>query len=272
MRGLWARERVDGGVWREGSLVHRIAQRLEDRLLRDCAGVVVLAAGAKEHLPPIDKPFAVVPTAVDLDRFRPGLPPPPGGEALAGREVFVVAGALGTWYLLEPMLDLLALALERSPDAHALILTEEDATAARAGLAERGAAPERVTVTGVPWRRVPNWFSLAACGILLIRSAPSKRASAPTKLGEFLASGVPVITTPRIGDSESLLAESRTGVIVRDTGRAGLAGALDELSALRAAGPDLAARCRRTAEERLSLEDAIDAWARIYGEIRERGR
>jgi glycosyltransferase involved in cell wall biosynthesis len=267
MRGMWPMERVDGGVWREGSLVHRAGVGLEKRLLDRAAGVVALAHGAKEHLPELRVPFRVIPTAVDLDRFRPGLAPPPGHEALADRDVYVVAGALGTWYRLDAMLDLLALAVARNDRAHVLLLTEEDATGAVAGLAARGVAPDRLTVTGVPHHEVPKWFSLAAGGILLIESAPSKRASAPTKLGEFLACGVPVVTTPRIGDSEELVTASRTGVVTADLSRAGLEAALDSLEALRAEGEELAARCRRTAEEHLSLEDAVAAYAELYGEL-----
>jgi len=269
MRGMWPMERVDGGVWREGSLVHRGALGLERLLLDRAAGVVALARGAREHVPDLAKPFRVIPTAVDLERFRPGLPPPAGYRDLAERDVYVVAGALGTWYLLDAMLDLLALATERSERAHVLLLTEENASGAVAGLRARGVPVERITVTGVPHHEVPNWFSLAAAGILLIESAPSKRASAPTKLGEFLASGVPVVTTPRIGDSEELVTGTRTGVVTGDLSKAGLGAALDELARMRADGDALSIRCRRAAEDHLSLGAAVAAYAGMYAEIKE---
>jgi glycosyltransferase involved in cell wall biosynthesis len=170
------------------------------------------------------------------------------------------------------MLDLLALACRRSPRAHALILTEEDPAPAVAGLESRGVPPDRRTVRGVPWREVPRWFSLATAGVMLIESAPSKRASAPTKLGEFLASGVPVVITPGIGDSEALVGRARVGVVVRRPGVAGrdpegLVAALDELDALRKEGAGLAERCRATAERHLSLRAAVDSYASLYGEI-----
>ncbi len=50
MRGLWPQEKVDAGLWREGGPMHRTWKRLERRLLDRAAGVVLLAAGAKEHL------------------------------------------------------------------------------------------------------------------------------------------------------------------------------------------------------------------------------
>jgi glycosyltransferase involved in cell wall biosynthesis len=267
MRGLWPQERVDGGLWRGGSFWHRIWEWLERRLLDRASGVVLLAEGARELLPPLGGPVRVIPTAVDLERFMPGLPPPAGAAELAGREVYVVSGALGTWYLLEPMLDLLALALARSDASRALLLTEEDAGPAVRGLLRRGVTPSRVVVAGVPHREVPRWVSLATAGIFLIESAPSKRASAPTKLGEFLACGVPVVITPGIGDSEALVNETRTGVVVRELGPRGYGRALEELSELRESGPELAERCRRAAEERLSLSAAVMEYAALYREI-----
>jgi glycosyltransferase involved in cell wall biosynthesis len=270
MRGMWPMERVDGGVWREGSLVHRAGLRLERVLLARAAGVVALASGAREHLPPLAKPFRVIPTAVDLDRFRPGLAPPEGHEELVDRDVYVVAGALGTWYLLDEMLDLLSLALHRSERAHALLLTEEDATVAVEGLRRRGVPEGRITTLGVPHDQVPRWFSLAAAGILLIRSAPSKRASAPTKLGEFLACGVPVVTTPRIGDSEDLIRETGTGVVVTEPDRHGLEAALDTLDRMREDPVGLAARCRRAAGEHLSLDAAVESYAELYSDLGSR--
>jgi len=264
MRGFWPQERLDGGLWREGGVRHRFGVRLERRLLRGAAAVVVLAEGAKERLPVLDVPLEVIPTAVDLDRFRPGLPPPEDAADLGDRDVFVIAGALGTWYLLDAMLDLAAEALARSDRAHLLLLTEEDASPALEGLAARGVSAGRITVRGVPHRDVPRWFSLGAAGICLVRSAPSKRASAPTKLGELLACGVPVLITPRIGDSDALVSKTRTGVVVDDLSPEGLGRALDELDALRQEGPELAARCRRTAREHLSLESAVARYAALY--------
>jgi glycosyltransferase involved in cell wall biosynthesis len=284
MRGLWPREKVDAGIWREGGPVHRTWQSLERRLLNQAAGVVLLAQGAKEHLPELHVPTKVIPTAVDLDRFRPDLPPPAGAVGLAGKRVFAICGALGSWYLLPEMLDLCALAIRTGRADHVLILSEEDRAPAVSGLLERGVSPDDFTDRGVPHDQAPLWFSLASAGILLIRSAPSKRASTPTKLAEFLACGVPVVTTPGIGDTEELLTSTRTGVIVRSNGATGHEAALRELEALGqdrvGSGQDLvgschdrvglAKRCRDTAAERLSLDGAVSEYSDLYAMLMER--
>ncbi len=270
LRGLWPQEKVDAGLWREGSAVHRIWLGLEKWLLSRSAGVVLLAHGAREHLPGIELPTKVIPTAVDPDRFKPDLPLPAGAEKLGGKRVLVICGALGSWYLLSEMLDLTALALRTGHADHVLILSEEDRSKAVAGLRERGVPADDITDRGVPHHQVPGWFSLASAGILLIRSAPSKRASAPTKLAEFLACGVPVVTTPGIGDTEELLAKTGTGVIVRTLDDTGYEVALGELEELGRDRDALAKRCRETALERLSLDGAVTEYSGLYETLMER--
>jgi glycosyltransferase involved in cell wall biosynthesis len=270
LRGLWPQEKVDAGLWREGSVVHRVWRGLERRLLDRAAGVVLLAEGAREHLPELSVPVKVIPTAVDLTRFRPGLPVPEGAAHLVGKRVLVLAGALSAWYLQGETLDLSALAIRRDHADHILILSEEDRRPAVEGLSDRGVPESAITDLGVPHEEVPNWFSLAHAGILLIESAPSKRASAPTKLGELLACGVPVLTTPRIGDTEEMLRTTRTGVIVNGHDERDHERALQALGALREEGAALTSRCRETARSRLSLVSAVNEYAALYEALKER--
>jgi len=270
MRGLWPQEKIDAGLWREGGPTHRTWKRLECRLLDRAAGVVLLANGAREHLGALDVPVKVIPTAVDLDRFRPDLPLPTGGEHLAGRRVLAICGALGSWYLLKDMIAFCARALDRGDADHILILSEEDRTPAVAGLRGLGVSLEDITDLGVPHEQAPLWFSLACAGILLIKSAPSKRASAPTKLAEFLACGVPVVTTPGIGDTEELLTRTRTGIIVSAHDAKSHEDALGELTALRSEGLELVERCRATAVRELSLAAAVREYSDLYKTLMER--
>ena len=81
MRGFYAEERVDGGLWRGRGPMYRLTKRVERALLRDAAAVVTLtrasvptlegwigAAGGEPLL-------RMIPTCVDLERFRPAAAP-----------------------------------------------------------------------------------------------------------------------------------------------------------------------------------------------------
>jgi glycosyltransferase involved in cell wall biosynthesis len=105
-------------------------------------------------------------------------------------------------------------------------------------------------------------MAAADAGISLIRPTFSKTASCPTKLGEYLACGLPVAATRGIGDVERILDEE-TGVLIGDCDSDSLADAARRLVAL-ASRPETSDRCRGVAEERFSLEDGADSLLSLY--------
>src|SRR5262249_54924814 len=74
--GFYPDEQVDGGVWRSGSLPHRVARALEQRLYARADGIIALSHRARqviEDLPAVRRratPTIVVPSCVNLDLFR----------------------------------------------------------------------------------------------------------------------------------------------------------------------------------------------------------
>jgi glycosyltransferase involved in cell wall biosynthesis len=83
-------------------------------------------------------------------------------------------------------------------------------------------------------------------------------------MGEFLASGVPVIINPGVGDTEELVLENNVGVVVDEFNEDNYKKAFDRLRVLKEDGDALKERCRQTADRNLSLEYAVDRYARIY--------
>src|SRR3954447_24333817 len=83
MRGLWADERVDAGLWPAGGGLYRIAKRVEGRLLGPAALFFPLPhASALEmagfpYLAGKAPPITVIPTCADLRRFAPAGARPP---------------------------------------------------------------------------------------------------------------------------------------------------------------------------------------------------
>jgi len=278
MRGLWPDERVDGGLWSRWNPLFLLWKRIERTLLRDADGVVLLSrAGERllreEGLLPAGKPSAVIPCGVDLERFRPaaagGAEAPAELRPFLGKRIYTFLGATGTWYLLPEMLDFAAEAVRADADARILFLTEDPGGAVGDGLAARGVPPERVLVRRVPHADVPRWIAPSAAGVFFIRSCRSKKASCPTKLGEFLACGVPVVVNAGIGDMDEVVGGGRVGVVVRAFDPASFRDARASLAALRA-DPGLAARCRRAAEDGFDAVAGARAFVALAGGIAAR--
>lgn len=274
MRGLWPDERVDGGLWTDGHPLHRLWKRLERRLLRRAAGVVVLSrAGAdllrEEALLPRETPLEVIPCGADLERFRP-LPEGERPAALApfaGKRVHVFLGATGTWYLLDRMLDFAAHAVRTDPGARLLFLTEDPRAAVAAGLEARSIPADRFLLVRAPHAEVPRWLAGARSGVFFIRACRSKRASCPTKLAEFLACGVPVVVNDGVGDVGALVRREGVGAVVGEfAGERWIGDALRDLEGVRNRG-DVADRCRRAAERHLDVRAGAAAFASLSGRL-----
>ena len=91
---------------------------------------------------------------------------------------------------------------------------------------------------------VPRLLGAADVSLSIIRSSIARVPSSPTKFAEYLAAGLPVLSSAGIGDMDAHIAEARVGVVLRGFDRAAYADALRELETLRR-DPELAERCRQ---------------------------
>jgi glycosyltransferase involved in cell wall biosynthesis len=111
----------------------------------------------------------------------------------------------------------------------------------------------------------------AKAGLSFIKPAFSKIASSPTKIPEYLAAGIPVVSNAGIGDTDRSLLDDRVGIVVRDFSRKAYDEAVVALLEL-LDDADLTARCRRSAYERFDLEKVgAERYRRLYRRISEVG-
>lgn len=110
---------------------------------------------------------------------------------------------------------------------------------------------------------VGRWVAAADGALFFIRPSYAKRASCPTKLGECMACGVPVVANAGVGDVADILSAHRVGSVVSEFTASAYDRAVDELDALRR-DPDASRRCRRVAETGFALDDAVAEYDRIY--------
>jgi glycosyltransferase involved in cell wall biosynthesis len=271
MRGFYAEERVDGGLWREDGPLYRITKRVERDLLRDAAAVVTLTRASVPILSgwirdaggnPV---LQVIPTCVDLARFRAAAEPSPDRP-------FELAyfGSIGTWYLLDEMLRFGKAVLDAAGGGRLLFLTNGDPERVRARAAAAGVDPAVVRTGSVPHEGVPAALADAAATFFFIRPGRSRFAFHQTKLGESLALGLPVAANRGIGDTDQLPADG-VGVLVERLDAAAYLEAARALVRL-ARDPDTRARCRRVAEERYDLVAGVEAYATLYRTVLARGR
>jgi glycosyltransferase involved in cell wall biosynthesis len=265
MRGFWADERVEGGLWSERSVLYRLVKRLERWFLADADAIVTLTERAAATVRgwtgrPADH-VTVIPTCVDLARFQWA-----GNSSVNGSGPrFVYAGSVGTWYCLDHVFQFFARARERFPNAELVILTR-NVEEARASLARVAAPAGAVTIKSVEPHEIPAHIAGAYTGLAFYKPGFARQATCPTKIGEYLALGVPVVTNAAVGDVVSLVGGNDVGAVIEGFDAAAYDAALDSLERLWRDAV-LRARCRTLAESAFSLQLGVARYGSIYERV-----
>jgi glycosyltransferase involved in cell wall biosynthesis len=245
MRGFWADERIDGGIWKKSNplfnFIYRYFKKKELEFLRNADHTVSLTQNAKDEIlswswkkPPV---ITVIPCCADMDLFNPDDITKEQQDTLrqtlsipAAAPVITYVGSLGTWYMLDEMLALVKQYQQQHPGAICLILTAEPEPMVRAAAIKAGIDAETLRVKKVLRREMPLYISISECSVFFIKPAFSKKASSPVKQGELMAMGIPVICNAGIGDTEAIVKKYDAGVVVSSFSGTALATAVSEVS------------------------------------------
>jgi glycosyltransferase involved in cell wall biosynthesis len=283
VRGLLPDEYADAGHWRRGGLKYRLGKAMERVFFRRANGLVFLTETIREDLTRVDPvlagrdgAIAVIPCCVDLGAY----PFPPAARAAYrkergwdGRRVIVYVGKLGMWYLDAERARFFAAARAHDDRLLLEVLTPSAADTLRAELRGQGVPEDVYAIQRVAPTEVPAVLGAADAGLSFIKPCFSKRSSSPTKVGEYLAAGLPVVSTSGIGDCDRMLADGR-GVLLPSLDGAALESAARALRAL-LDDPETPARCRAYAEATLSLDAAggpayVSVYERLLGPPEDR--
>lgn len=263
MRGFWVDERLEAGRWRAGTAVVKLARRTEARLLHQADWVVHLTRAGLENVeqlaPGVElPPSSVIPTAVDMERFRPAGDPAAlrGALGLGDGPVIIHTGTLSGWYLGTETFRLGKSLMEKTGGSF-VVLTREVELAEALSRKER----VRVCIRSVPHGEVPRWLGAADVGLCLVRPGFAKTASAPTKIGEYLAAGLVVVGTRGVGDLDAHFSGSPVALAVdpRQDPDTMVPWIMEAL-----ARKDRVAEARELAARYYDLEQAIEGYRRIY--------
>jgi glycosyltransferase involved in cell wall biosynthesis len=259
MRGFFAEEYTDAGIWPAGGWLYRTAKAIDNRAIRKVDGFVVLTEKARSLLFPDSaethrdrsgRPVEVIPCCIDPARFARGSSGTPLERFNSGgRTVIAYVGSFGGWYMTNEMLEFFATAKRLDPEVFALVLTQRDTAAVKERFEWAGYTGDDLLVATVPPDEVPGYLAAADMAISFIKPYYSKQASSPTKIAEYLACGLPVISNRGIGDLDDQLTQDGVGVLVDSFDAASYRAAITEIRLL----GDVSERCRESARRRFDL-------------------
>jgi glycosyltransferase involved in cell wall biosynthesis len=164
-----------------------------------CQSPAMLAHLAEKH-PRSNARMAAFQCGVDVGRFAFD----PQGREDVRREMglgeedslFVYCGSLAKWQLLDRALHLFHACQQHvGSSARMLILTPVKRSAVNELVRSCGLTDDFVTIRAVEHHEVPRFLSAGDAAFLLREDTLLNQVASPTKLGEYLACGLPVITS-----------------------------------------------------------------------------
>ena len=228
MRGFWADERVDGGIWKLSNPIFRLVysyfKKKEIQFFKHANYSISLTNRAKEeilswryfanHLPKIQ----VIPCCVDMKKFDPNSISEMKKTELRTKlnissDVSVVGyvGSIGTWYKLPEMLDFFKVYSASNPTAIFLFVTAENPKNIVEMAMQKGIDSAHLRIVSALYSEVAAYISLFSFSVFFIQSTFSKMASSPTKQGELMAMGIPVVCNTGVGDTDWVVEKFNAG-------------------------------------------------------------
>lgn len=278
MRGFWADERVEGGIWNQNKIVYKkiysYFKKKEIEFFNEADHTISLTHKAKHIIhswSSIEKnpvPITVIPCCVDTVHFDPSKVKASDKQKIRKQlglheedKVLLYLGSIGTWYLLDEMLQYFKQLEAKDNSYKFLFVTKEDKGLIDDALINNQIAADKVLVTSASRDELPAILSLANLAVSFIMPSFSKAASSPTKLAELFSMGIPVICNEGVGDIDVLIKKDFNELVLRLT-------ALDEY--FNSNGPAKVVFdsevYRDYAINHFSLENGVNKFYKVYSE------
>jgi glycosyltransferase involved in cell wall biosynthesis len=272
MRGFWANERVEAGIWKNNGWLYKASKHFEKTFLLKADLTVALTRAAKEeikkypYLKNMNTDIRCIPTCVNLDIFKyKQCKKPEISESMAGKLVMIYSGSISTWFMPYQMIDFFNAAIKKIPQAHLLVLTKENELFE--SILKGGSLKNCFfSVANVDYELVPEYLSLGRVGLAFYKPGYSRKACCPTKLGEYLACGLPVVINSGVGDTEEILKAEGVGAIIEEFTDKEYERVSSQLREL-LSDDSLKNRCRKVAGKYFSLDYGIQKYQEIYNRI-----
>ncbi len=217
----------------------------------------------------------IVPCCVDADKFKISHSSRGALRKNLGLSEKFILGYLGTlasWQWPEAMFNLYAHMRTMRDDLHLMLMIPESDHDRAIELLEKAQIPENSrSLREVPSEEVGQLLPVIDAGLLLREAHPVNQVSSPTKFGEYLAAGVPVIATAGISDFSTWIVEHEVGLTLGHeeltqgiTSNSEISHFIDSIQSERKVWGE---RCSRLCEEKLSWEDRILNLSATYSNL-----
>jgi len=274
IRGFWADERVDGKIWNLKNPLYRFLysyfKRKELYLFKQADCIVTLTENAKSFIQQefiTNNNFLVVPCCVDFDHFDPSKIEKTEIKKL--REsigipekdyVLTYVGSLGTRYMLLEMLSFFKILKEKKSDASFLFVSKSDTSEIEIICKQIGLDLNSIYITSCEYTEIPTYISIGNASVFFIVTSFSGKAVSPTKQAEVMSLGLPIVANLGLGDTDMILKETQSGVVLTEFNSAEYERVVKELLDFKRNKEEI----RAAAKHFFTLTSGIEKYHSVY--------
>lgn len=280
IRDFFADSRIDSGSWNLKNPIYRAVYRFlknkESESIKASDGIICLTHAAEKIIkewPEYKKntPLKVIPCSVDMALFDPKNIDVNSKLNFAKElefqpDDFIVSylGSIGSWYLTDKMMECFKIILDKIPRIKFLFISPDAHKTIYEKAAANGICKQKIIIKSANRKEVPVLLSFSNYSMFFIKPCYSKQASSPTKHGEIMAMGIPVITNNGVGDIAQIVNDSHSGIVLQNLNENNFLELATKLSNRN----DFDKKAiREGAKKYYNLENAIHKYQQIYAEI-----
>jgi PEP-CTERM/exosortase A-associated glycosyltransferase len=274
VRAFWEDAAVDHGTTSEGSLRYKLTRSLETYAFRNVDAITCICEGLRADI--VDRGIladkvAVIPNAVDIEKFPLGQPPDETLKADLGLAGARVLGFIGSFYAYEG-LDLLLAALpailEHAPDVRLLLVGGGPQEPRLRGQARSLGISDKVVFAGrVPHDQINRYYDLVDVLVYARHSMRLTELVTPLKPLEAMAQGKLFVASD-VGGHKELVRNGETGILFRAEEAGALAEAVLGLLGSPQRWPALREAGRRFVESERNWKNSVARYRLIYEGLR----
>ena len=278
MRGFWADERVEGGIWSLKNplykMVYNYFKSVEKKFISSSSHIISLTQNGAEEIrswnvhQQAKTPISVIPCCADLQLFSYTTERRKSLQNKLNIEdsnfVLSYLGSFGTWYMTNEMFDFFKVMYEKNQNSVFLCITPDNPDFLESIAMRKDIPTTSLRVIKANREDVPHYASLSDWSIFFIKPVYSKKASSPTKMGELLSLGIPLVCNAGVGDVDSVMKDCSQGYVVKDYTSEEYEKIAKNILQERNCNRD---NLRAIAEKYYSLEKGIETYFSVYESI-----
>jgi glycosyltransferase involved in cell wall biosynthesis len=274
MRGFYADERVDGKLWPLNNIIYKkiynYFKRKEKEFLQFSDYTISLTENGKKEILywnlSNQSKIKVIPCCTDENLFQTKNIKNVRSELGFNKDDFIISyiGSIGTWYMLDEMLDFFNCLQIKKPTAKFFFITKDNPQLILQKAKSKGIDVSNIKIQSSSREMMPSYIGVSNFSIFFILPVFSKKASSPTKMGEIMNLGIPIICNSGVGDVDEIMGKSMPELLIKEFSNKEYDRVIDLITNNYKPNQK---NITKTSHSYYSLEKGVEKYKEVYKEI-----